>query len=105
MYRVQSIQVQSLNVLNFVYIVVFDVKKAMENAKLVIPTMVRADYNIFSGEISPYFAKTKMASMYFMIFFLLILLRFWHNRIHFIVDRSIIWSFIFLIKFTTVEPL
>ena len=78
MYRVQSIQVQSLNVLNFVYIVVFDVKKAMENAKLVIPTMVRADYNIFSGEIFPYFAKTKMASMYFMIFFffLLILLRF-----------------------------
>ena len=69
MYRVQSIQVQSLNVLNFVYIVVFDVKKAMENAKLVIPTMVRADYNIFSGEIFPYFAKTKMASMYFMVFF------------------------------------
>ena len=69
MYRVQSIQVQSLNVLNFVYIVVFDVKKAMENAKLVIPTMVRADYNIFSREIFPYFAKTKMASMYFMVFF------------------------------------
>ena len=69
MYRVQSIQVQSLNVVNFVYIVVFDVKKAMENAKLVIPTMVRADYNIFSGEIFSYFAKTKMASMYFIIFF------------------------------------
>ena len=68
-----------LNFLNFIHIVVFDVKTALKNAKLMIldwlelhfyyhlPFMVGADYKITLRKIFRYFRKSKMSSMYLIV--------------------------------------
>ena len=68
----KNIQINSLNLLSFVYIVVFDVETALENIKLAIlegqnckfhyllQIMVGAASEVFVMNIYQHFAKTKM---------------------------------------------